>query len=377
LKKRKHEVTGYVEYQEMLEKEKDIDAVIVASPDFVHAEHTCAALKAGKHVYCEKVMARTADECKKMVLTARETKKLLQIGHQRYSNPRYIHCRDRLLGEAKLLGRVTTCYGQWNRSKRPDFAMPKNAPEIPKETLAKYGFESIEHFLNWRHYKKYGNGPIADLGAHQIGVFAWMLGASDPKATPSSHLNPKSVLASGAKFYPEHEWNDNVLTILEYDTPTGPVQAFYQVLTTTGSRGYFESFMAEDGSMTISEDPAKCRIYSEGHLVKEDGSHPWEQWIKKKYLLREEAPKEEPKAAEGDVVAVYKSKPPQAWLLPMGIEQAYHLAHLQNFFDAVSKGTPLNCPGEVGYANAVGVYKINEAVAAGTKLQYNADEFKV
>jgi hypothetical protein len=53
------------------------------------------------------------------------------------------------------------------------------------------------------------------------------------------------------------------------------------------------------------------------------------------------------------------------------------LAHLQNFFDAVRNGTPLTCPGEVGYANAVGVFKINEAVAAGKKLEYNAAEFKV
>ncbi|MCY3017977.1 MAG: Gfo/Idh/MocA family oxidoreductase, partial [Planctomycetota bacterium] len=273
LKKRKHEVTGYADYQEMLAKEKDIDAVVVASPDFVHAEHTCAALKAGKHVYCEKVMARTLEEAKKMVLAAREAKKLLQIGHQRYSNPRYQFAREKLLGEANLLGQITNCYAQWNRSMRPDFGMPKGVPPLDDATLKKYGYDTLDQFLNWRFYKKYGNGPIADLGAHQVGVFGWFLG-----------VPPKVVMASGATYDKKHEWSDNVLAILEYDTPKGTAQAFYQVATTTGARGYFETFMGVDGSMQISEDPGKCKIYSEGRLVNPDGSHPWQKWADKKLL---------------------------------------------------------------------------------------------
>ena len=59
-----------------------------------------------------------------MVLAARETGKLLQIGHQRRSNPRYLHCYDKLLGEAKLLGRIVTVNGQWNRAVTPDLGAP-------------------------------------------------------------------------------------------------------------------------------------------------------------------------------------------------------------------------------------------------------------
>ncbi|MCY3020962.1 MAG: hypothetical protein NTW87_18250, partial [Planctomycetota bacterium] len=96
-----------------------------------------------------------------------------------------------------------------------------------------------------------------------------------------------------------------------------------------------------------------------------------------KLLVREKAPKEEPKPADGDVTAVYKSLPPEAWLLPLALEESYHLPHLVNFFDAIRKGTPLNCPGEVGYLNAVTVIKINDAVAAGKKLEYTPAEFTV
>ena len=102
LRRFKHEVTGYEDYREMLDKEKELDAVLIATPDFWHAQHTIDCLKAGKHVYCEKEMSNTLEGARSMVAAARETGKLLQIGHQRRSNPRYLHCYDKLLerGEA-------------------------------------------------------------------------------------------------------------------------------------------------------------------------------------------------------------------------------------------------------------------------------------
>jgi len=123
----KHEHNKYENYQEMLDKEKDLDAVIIATPDFWHSPHTVASLEAGLHVYCEKEMSNTLEGARKMVETARKTGKLLQIGHQRRSNPRYRHCYEKLLTEAKLLGRITTVNGQWNRSKAAceDIGWPK------------------------------------------------------------------------------------------------------------------------------------------------------------------------------------------------------------------------------------------------------------
>ena len=83
LKKYRHEHNTYVDYREMLDKEKNLDAVIIATPDFWHAEHTAACLKAGLHVYCEKEMSNTLEGARRIMQAAKETDKLLQIGHQR------------------------------------------------------------------------------------------------------------------------------------------------------------------------------------------------------------------------------------------------------------------------------------------------------
>jgi len=83
LKRFKHEPNAYEDYREMLDKEKELDAVIIATPDFWHAQHTIDCLKAGKHVYCEKEMSTTLEGARSMVAAQRETNKLLQIGHQR------------------------------------------------------------------------------------------------------------------------------------------------------------------------------------------------------------------------------------------------------------------------------------------------------
>ena len=78
----------YIDAADMLEKEKDLDAVIVTTPDFWHAPHTVMSLQAGKHVYCEKMMSNSLEGARSMVKAMDETGKLCQIGHQRRSNPR-------------------------------------------------------------------------------------------------------------------------------------------------------------------------------------------------------------------------------------------------------------------------------------------------
>ena len=185
LKKNGHEVNVYEEYREMLAAEKDLDAVVVATPDWMHAEHSVACMEAGLHVYCEKEMSNLLEEAKEMVLAARRTGKLLQIGRQRRSNPRYIHAIDNLIRKEKLLGRITQAYGQWNRPKSGDLGWPRKH-EMSTSFLEKYGYASMREFRNWRWYSKYGGGPVADLGSDQIDVFGWVFGVA-----------PKSVMAAG------------------------------------------------------------------------------------------------------------------------------------------------------------------------------------
>jgi len=383
LKAYKHEHNTYVDYKEMLDKEKDLDAVIIATPDFWHADHTVDCLKAGLHVYCEKEMSNTLDGARKMVQAAKKTGKLLQVGHQRRSNPRYVFCYENLLKGAKLLGQITAVNGQWNRRASEPRGWPKNAP-IDRVILKKYGYTSMQHFKNWRWYKGLGGGPMADLGSHQIDIYNWFLKA-----------NPKSVIASGrTNFYDRktYEWPDTVMAVYEYETAQGNVTAFYQTVSSSGSGGYFENFMGSEGSLIISESGNRCEIYRDERTAPE-----WDKWVKGGLLYKQcdceidciEKAKKEcvekcgcPQIVErktGAILDVRESPLPPKYDLPVAMSKKPHQMHLENFFDAVYSGgrVELTCPAEVGYETAVAVLKVNEAAEAGRKLSFKPAEFKV
>lgn len=373
LKKFGHDPQPFENYREMLSAVPDLDAVLEATPDFMHAEHTNACLRAGKHVYCEKLMSNTVEGARSMVRTARETGKLLQIGHQRRSNPRYLHARDRLVREAHLLGRITNASGQWNRAVTDDLGFPANQA-LPEAKLHQYGFANMHEFLNWRWFRKYAGGPISDLGAHQIDVFNWMLGA-----------NPRSVLAGGGvDYYTTHEWYDNVTAIYEFPTPSGVVRATYGVLTTTSAgRGYHEYFMGDEGALRISENPKYTKLYREARAPE------WDPFVAQGIIARSGSgegapapvkPWEKPgvKKLGGPskaTVDVRETAELSAWDIPVTLDKAIHQPHLENFFGAIRHGTPLTCPGESAFATAVTVLKVNEAVAAQKMLTFAPEDF--
>lgn len=376
LKKFGHTARPFEDYREMLSAVPDLDAVIVATPDFMHAEHTIAALRAGKHVYCEKLMSNTVEGARSMVRAARETGKLLQIGHQRRSNPRYLHAKHRVIDEGKLLGRITNINGQWNRAVSEDLGWPERQV-LPEAVLHKYGYTNMHEFRNWRWFRKYAGGPISDLGAHQIDVYNWFLGA-----------NPTAVLASGgADFYTTHEWYDNVMAIYEFATPAGPVRAFYQVLTTTSAGGgYMEYFMGTEGALKMSENPKYTGLFREARAPE------WDKWaeagfVRKPGTAAEEVvslkPWEKPRPKLGGpskaaaTVDVRETAALDTWEMPVTLDKAIHQPHLENFFDSIRGRAKLNCPAEQGFASAVTVLRVNEAVAARKMLGFDPAEFVV
>ncbi len=357
----KHEHNTYVDYQEMLDKEKDLDAVIIATPDFWHAEQAVACLKAGLHVYCEKEMSNTLEGAKSMVQAAKDTGKLLQIGHQRRSNPRYIHCYEKIIKDAKMLGRITTVNGQWNRAARPLLGYPEKFA-IDKARLTKFGFENMEQFRNWRWFKGLGGGPIVDLGSHQIDIYSWFL-----------EKNPATVIASGGTdYYPKdtHQWYDTVMAIYTYDTPDGTVRAFYQTITTNSSQGYFETFMGIEGTLLISESAGRGEVY------REPTAPLWDKWVKHGYVLEPEEEQQQEADADAAVDARESPKPP-SYEIPVELTDPYHKPHLENFFNAVRGKEKLNCPAEIGYETAVAVLKVNQAIEAGCRLEFKPEEFEI
>jgi predicted dehydrogenase len=354
-----HAANVYEDYRELLAQEKDLQAAIVATPDWVHAEQTNACLRAGLHVYCEKEMANTLERARSMVRTARETGKLLQIGHQRRSNPRYIHAIDRLIRERDLLGRVTVAYAQWNRAKADLLGWPERYA-IDQATLDRYGYGSMTEFRNWRLFKKYGGGPMVDLGSHQIDLFSWVFGS-----------NPKSVVSSGGiDYYQGWEWYDNVMAIYEFDTPAGTSRAFYQVQTTTQHGGFYESFMGENGSLVISELPDRGNW-----AMREPHAPEWDSLARAGLLQSETVPIR--KAATRDIfVDVRVTVEAGRWPLPVELAKPAHQPHLENFFDAVRHGTTLNCPAEHAYESCVAVIRANEGVQARRVMEFRPEHFK-
>ena len=343
--------------------------MFIATPDFWHAPQTVDFLEAGVNVYCEKMMSDTLEGAKSMVRAARKSGKLLQIGHQRNSNPRYIYARDKIIHGSNLCGKIMACNGQWNRAVTKDQVWAKNE-EIPAETLNKYGFKDMHQFMNWRWDKGLGGGAISDLGAHQIDVFAWFLDA-----------RPTSVMASGNKEYYNKDWSDNVMCIYEYENTfqKTKAQVFYQVLTTTSAGGgYYESFMGDRGTLKMSENPKLTKLFKETNA-------PAPEWTKldwKPYVdegLISGNPKIEAAASIADV----RESPPLAeFNLPERIpgydsDKPIHMPHIENFIGAVLGENKLNCDAEHAYAAEAIVFKTREASETGQKLFFEPSDFVV
>lgn len=366
LKSLGHTVNVYEDYREMLAKEdKNIDCVIVATPDWMHAECTNTAMRAGKHVYCEKEMSNSLEKAKSMVLAQRETGKILQIGHQRRSNPRYMHAINRVIRESKMLGRVTHAYGQWNRSVAP-FLSVKDRLNIPTETLQKYGYENMEQFLNWRWFAKYGGGPMVDLGSHQIDLFFWAWDCA-----------PISVTAIGGNDYYNRQMNDNVMAIYEFKTHDGVVnRAYYQVLTTSSRGGFYEQFMGENGSLTISEIAPRGNTVQREVRAGGPEESAWVEFAKQGLVVQ---PKKAVSREISSNVAVDSRVTAAAdgWPLPVDLLKPAHMPHLENFFAAVRHGEKLNCPVDLAYESAVAVLAANRSVAERKTITFKPEEFRV
>jgi len=351
-----NQVRAYQDYEDLLSKEKDLQAVVIATPDFCHASMTNTALKAGLHVYCEKMMSNTIEGARSMVLTQRETGRLLQIGHQRRSNPRYLFTKKRLLDEAKFCGRLTAAQSQWNRAVKEDFGWPKKY-EIPAATLTKYGYKDMHTFRNWRWYKGLGGGPLSDLGAHQIDILNWWLGT------------PRSVIGSGGlDYYKNHDWYDNAIVIYEYPLAQGVARASYQVQTTTSAGGgYFEMFMGDDGTIKMSEDPSLCAIYREARATQVS----WDDLVQKGYVSVKAAA-----ADDAAKVDVRETAQLAEYEIPVFFNKPPHQPHLENFFNTIRGAAKLNCPGDEAFSSEYTIHKANEAVAAQTRLVITPDEVR-
>lgn len=179
----------YADYREML-KEKDLDLVLIDTPDHWHALPMIAAAEAGADIYVQKPIGVDVAECQAMLAAARKYKRVVQVGTQRRSTPHLVEARDQIIKAGKLgqIARVEIyCYTRGRAQTVTPSAPPPDldfdawtgpAPLRP--------YNRMIHPRGWRSFMEYGNGTIGDMGIHMFDMVRWMMDLGWPKTVSSS-----------------------------------------------------------------------------------------------------------------------------------------------------------------------------------------------
>ena len=362
----KHYPKDYIDIDEMLATEQGLDAAIIATPDFWHAEHTAKCLKAGLHVYCEKMMSNTIEGAHAIVHAAEASGKLCQIGYQRRSNPRYRYTLEQLIQRHQICGQITAFNSQWNRSvaSSQDIAFHPRMT-INQEVLSRYGYRDMHQFMNWRHYRNLAGGPCCHLASHQLDVCAWFLGGI-----------PKTLMASGGNdFFKDREVFDNMMAIIEYETTAGTVRAFSQVLgTTLGRGGYFERFMGTMATIDISEFAQFTRIVPVSYQSL--GTPPWDE-LERRGFLNRVVPEREFIARGCLPIVSRPSRPLSDYTLPGELNKPPHQPHLENFFAAVRGEGKLNCDARHAFLSEAPIYYVNPSALEKKPIVFTPEQLSV
>jgi predicted dehydrogenase len=359
----RHTPNAYVDIDDMLASEKGLDAAIIATPDFWHAEHTTKCLKAGLHVYCETMMSNTIEGARSIVHAAEASGKLCQIGYHRRSNPRYRFTLEQLIRRHQICGQITGFNSQWNRSvvASSDLHCPPQLA-IDQEVLNRYGFRDMHQFRNWRHFRDLATGPVCSLASHQLDVCAWFLGGV-----------PKTLMASGGNdFFKDREVFDSAMAILEYETESGIVRAFSQVLgTTEGRGGFFERFMGTSATIDISDLALWTRIVPAGERR---GTVAWDE-LERRGFLKRIVPAPEMNYETGGAIPCYTSRPSFHYALPGGLNKPVNQPHLENFFAAIRGEATLNCDARTAFLSEAPLYLIESAARNRQIIDFGPAQF--
>jgi predicted dehydrogenase len=180
----------YADYRKML-AEKDLDIVLIATPDHWHALAMIEAAKAGADIYVQKPISVDVVEGQAMLAAARKYKRVVQVGMQRRSTPHLITARDRVIREGKLgkvgLVEIYCYYHMRARANPPDAKPPADLDyEMWTGPAPMRPYNSLVHPRSWRAFMEYGNGIVGDMCVHMLDMVRWMLDLGMPKRISSS-----------------------------------------------------------------------------------------------------------------------------------------------------------------------------------------------
>jgi predicted dehydrogenase len=314
--------------------DKEIDVVIIGTPDHWHCLTTVHACEAGKDVYVEKPLANSIAECQAMLKATRKHNRIVQVGQQQRSGQ---HWQDVVaLVQSGKLGTIrkikTWGYFDYGKGspKVPDSPVPPGvdyntwlgpAPERP--------FNKNRFHGSWRHFWDQGGGLMTDWGVHLLDIPLWAMGVK----------NPKSVMASGGIYaYPDNaiETPDTLNVLydfgsftLEWDHAGGISHGIY-------GRSYGVAFIGNNGTLVVNREG-------------------WE------------------------VIAESENDVPKMQLIPLQpADDQAHEKHVKNFIESVKSRKPPICEIETGHNVALVAHMGNIAYRTGNKLQWDesAGKFK-
>src|SRR5664279_5754639 len=293
----------YLDYREILDR-KDIDAVVIGTPDHWHVPITIASVRAGKDVYCEKPVTHSIEEGAGLVAAVRDSKRVVQIGLQQRSWEHFAQARQEIL--AGRLGQVTLIRTYWFQNHIPSMG------QVPSFDMSKLDWKRFlgsatdrpfdpDQYANWRWYWDFGGGAMTDLFVHWVDVAHWIMGADMPERATANGFT--AVLAqrqtpdtmSAALTYPGH-------ALVEFDCAL---------------LGYIEG-----GGLMIRGTKAAMRLWRGG------------------YNVYQEFPRYSEDPQPSEPVLQVKSK----------IDGT--VSHMKNFVDCMASRKTPNCPIEVGVSAA-------------------------
>ena len=369
-----HKINGYLDFQEMIDAEaKNIEAVIVATPDWVHCRQACECLRRGLHVYCTAPMADTLEKSAEMCRAAKASGKLLQIGHLRRSARVYKLAFEHVVPE--MLGRLLFAEAESRMSIQPMWAM-KKCPRL--EILTKNGYDNAEQFLNWRWFGKYGPGNVLRYLVSQADLFCQAWGGP-----------PHSVTAVGGRdiFRPPRENIDNLSSIFEFKLPDGATAhaTHHFAVAHRRTRNEFEEFNGARAILHLSPSSGIPKMDGPVNYVRRtwNGSQieykeKWRTFVEKGWILPSDSDR---KYNEIDEIDCHPTDMPDAdisSLCPLNVkhdEKSYAMLHLENFFAAVRGEAQLNAPADKIYASMVAAFGALRSAARRETVYFKPSDF--
>lgn len=344
--------TVFAQYKKVLER-KDVDAVIIATPDHWHLKMVLDALAAGKDVYIEKPMTHRIEDGPKMIEAARKAGRIVQVGSQWISSAQ--HKKAREIVQSGQLGRVTkitasynrnSSTGAWNYPIPPDLKVGENLNW--KEWLGPAQWREFhpEYVFRYRKYWDFSGGISTDLFVHLINSIHFIMGAKMPKSV---------VAAGGILFrFDGREVPDTLDALFEYDGFQVNMAATFNSASTAGQgiqllgTNASLNLLLGKPTMTLAEESLR-----EGYSYSIDS---WPQALQEQFMNEGEHMAESKRTAPPSKDAEYPDSMDATAL------------HLAEFFDCVRSRKECTENAEVGHHAAAAGHMVNLSYRSGKKM---------